>query len=283
MATRRPQDLVFSLFGEYLLDRPGPVWVGSLIELLTPFDLSENAVRTALSRMSRRGWLESERRGRTAWYDLTARGRRLLEEGAERIHHPPRDEPWDGAWSLVTYSIPEESRDLRDRLRVGLTWLGCGSLGGGLWISPHDVAGAVADLADAIGVADLVEVFRGSHVGFSDPARLVDRCWDLRGVDARYGAFVERFEPRFLESRRAARAGDLDPAEAYVRRFDLIHAYREFPAVDPYLPATLLPPDWCGDLAADLFERYRELLTEPADRHVDTVLVTAPDAAETTA
>lgn len=283
MAARRPQDLVFSLFGEYLLDRPGPVWVGSLIELLAPFDLSENAVRTALSRMSRKEWLGSERRGRTAWYDLTDRGRRLLVEGAERIHHPPRDAPWDGTWSLVTYSIPEDDRELRDRLRAGLTWLGFGSLGGGLWISPHDDVAPVGSLAGEIGVRDHVETFRARHLGFSDPARLVARCWDLEAVDERYGAFLRRFEPELERARRAARAGAHEPLDAYVRRFELIHAYREFPALDPYLPPALLPPDWRGDRAARLFETYRDLLTEPADRYVDTILVTAPGTADATA
>lgn len=272
MTGRRPQDLVFSLFGEYLLERPGPVWIGSLIELLAPFELSENAVRTALSRMVRKRWLEAERRGRWAYYDLTGRGRRLLEEGAERIYHPPRDEPWDGAWRLVAYQIPEEERESRDRLRDRLLWLGCGSLGGGLWISPHDVRGPVAEAAAELGVEGHVEVFRAEHLGFSDPHRLVARAWDLAGIAARYAAFIDRFEEPFGEARAAAAREGLDPADAFVRRFELIHAYRDFPRIDPFLPRALLPEDWGGQRAARLFDRYRELLTEPADAHVDAVL-----------
>ena len=129
MAVQRPKDLVFTLFGDFLLHRPDPVWVGSLLSLLAPFDLSEGAVRTVLSRMTTKGWLEAERRGRNSFYRLTAKGRKLLEEGEARIYHPPRDEPWAGVWTLITYSIPEDRRQLRDRLRVRLSWLGCGSLG----------------------------------------------------------------------------------------------------------------------------------------------------------
>lgn len=280
---RGPQDLVFSLFGEYLLDRSGPVWVGSLIELLAPFGLSENAVRTVLSRMSRKGWLESERRGRTAWYDLTPRGRKLLEAGAARIYHPPRDEPWDGSWHLVTYSIPEEDRELRDRLRVRLTWLGCGSLGGGLWISPHEIAEAVAEAAAELGVEEHVEIFQADHLGLSDADRLVARCWDLSDIHERYTDFIRRHHPGFLEARHAASAGGAPPEEAYVRRFELIHEYREFPTIDPFLPRELEPPDWGGECAAWLFEKYRDLLTEPADRYVDRVLSTAPETTAVTA
>ncbi len=52
MPAQRPQDLVFTLYGEYLLHRDEPIWVGSLISLLQPFGLAEAAVRTALSRMA---------------------------------------------------------------------------------------------------------------------------------------------------------------------------------------------------------------------------------------
>jgi len=263
--TERPQDLVFSLFGEYLLGRADPVWVGGLIELLAPFGLSENAVRTALSRMSRKGWLETERRGRRAFYRLSPRGRRLLEEGAERIYHPPRDEPWDGAWRLVVYSIPEEERELRDRFRKRLAWLGLGSLGGGLWITPHDVTGPVDAIADELGIRDRVEAFRAEHLGFSDAGRLVSRAWNLEAIEDRYEAFVERFEPIVNEPPGTAE-------RAYVRRLELIHAWREFPLVDPYLPRELLPGDWAGDRAARLFDRLHDELTDPADRHLDAVL-----------
>lgn len=283
MATQRPQDLVFSLFGEYLLDRPGPIWVGHLIELLAPFGLSENAVRTALSRMSRKGWLETERRGRRSFYDLTPRGRRLLEAGAERIHHPPRDEPWDGSWHLVSYSIPEEERELRDRLRVRLAWLGCGMLAGGLWISPHDVRDAVAGYVEELGLEPRVEIFRGEHLGFSDAGSLVERCWDLAAVHERYTTFIAKWNPRHLESREAASEDRLSPEEAFVRRFELIHEYRDFPLVDPYLPRRLLPEDWGGDCAAWLFETFRDLLAEPADRYVDSVVEPAAEPATASA
>jgi phenylacetic acid degradation operon negative regulatory protein len=281
--SRRPQDIVFSLFGEYLLDRPSPVWVGSLIELLAPLGLSESAVRTVLSRMARKGWLASERRGRTAWYDLTARGRALLRRGSERIYHRGREERWDGSWYLVTYSIPEEDRELRDRFRVRLAWLGCGSLGGGTWISPHDVYEPIAEFAGELGIEHQVEVFRARHMGFSDARRLVASCWDLATVGRRYTRFIRRFSPLYEDSRRAEKSRALSPEDAYVRRFELIHEYRQFLSLDPNLPPPLLPPDWVGESAARLFAQFHDLLGEHADRYVDAVLEEAPEAAMVTA
>lgn len=281
MALARPRDLIFTLFGDYLLHRRGPVWVGSLLELLEPLGVSASAARTALSRMSRKGWFSTERRGRRSYYELTPRGRRLLEEGEERIHHPEWDRPWDGRWLLVAYSIPEEERKRRDRLRDRLHWLGFGSLGNGLWISPHPVAGEVREAASELGLADRMEVFRADHVAFSEPERLVSRCWDLDEIDERYRDFSDRHLPEFRECRTAieGEGGEISPRECFVRRFRLVHEYREFPLVDPYLPRGLLPDGWAGECASMLFETYHELLAPPADAYVRGRLET-PDAAE---
>lgn len=282
MPSRNPKDLIFTLFGEYLLHRAGPVWVGSLIELLAPLDVSEGAVRTALSRMGGRGWLTSERRGRNAFYSLTPRGRRLLEEGEHRIYHATWDEPWDEAWQLVSYSIPEEDRSLRDRLRTRLTWLGFGSLGNGLWVTPHEVSDRVAAVVESLGLTGHVELFEGRHLGFSDASRLVDQCWDLSAIHDRYVDFIDRHLPKYERFRRELEADELSREEAFVHRFDLVHEYREFPLEDPYLPRALLPDDWAGDCAAGLFRVLHELLEEPAGAHVEEVLAAAATETDST-
>jgi phenylacetic acid degradation operon negative regulatory protein len=279
MSQRRPQDLVFTLFGDYLLHRPEPVWVGSLIALLEPLGLSSGAVRTVLSRMSRKGWFDTQRRGRWSFYELTARGRRLLEEGEARIYDPPRPEPWPGGWTLLAYSIPEERRHLRDGLRSRLSWLGFGSLGNGLWISPHEVEEEVRDVAATLDVTDHLEVFRALHVGFSDLDRLVGQCWDLPEINASYGDFIAGRRPELQRCRQGLAVGSLTEEECFVRRFDLIHEYREFFLVDPLLPRSLLPDDWRGEEAGELFRAYHDLLVEPADRFVDSVLAEAPGIA----
>lgn len=272
MATSRPQDLVFTLFGDFLLHREGPVWVGSLIALLEPLGLTATNVRTVLSRMAKRGWLESEKHGRRSYYTLTARGRRLLEEGETRIYRPRDQEEWDGKWTLVAYSIPEERRGQRDRLRVRLEWLGFGSLGNGLWISPHDVVDRVEEVASELGVAAEVEVFRGDHAGGESSLQLVDRCWDLAALNARYEAFIDRhLDPCVALKEESA---SVAPRDAYVRRFNLVHEFRDFPLQDPFLPRALQSESWAGECALALFNYYRGLLEDAADRFVESQVET---------
>ncbi len=252
--------------------------MGSLISLLAPLDLSEGAVRTVLSRMTAKGWLEAERRGRNSFYRLAGRGRKLLEEGEARIYHPPRDKPWDGVWTLITYSIPEDLRQLRDRLRIRLSWLGCGSLGNGLWITPHDVRREIEEIAEGLEIRENLEVFRAEHAGFSPVAELVDQCWDLASINRRYEKFIASYLPDFQRCRPAMDKGRLADEEAFVRRFALVHEYREFPLIDPYLPRPLQLPEWGGECAAALFNAYHDLLMPLADEYVDRTLAAAPGA-----
>lgn len=278
MATRRPQDLVFTLFGDFLLQRAEPVWVGSLIALLRPLGLSDGAIRTVLSRMTTKGWLSARRQGRNSFYELTHKGRRLLEEGKARIYDPPRDQPWDGSWFLISYSIPEDNRQQRDHLRTRLSWLGCGSLGHGLRICPHDIRAEVAEVAEALECRENVEIFRAEHLGFCDEHDLVARAWDLPAINTRYERFVSSHLPAFERFRSELEAGRLQPETCFVQRFSLVHEFRDFPLIDPFLPVPLQPPDWAGDCASALFNAFHDLLMPLADRYVDSALELAVEA-----
>jgi DNA-binding transcriptional ArsR family regulator len=131
-----PFALVFSLFGGYVLSRGVDIWTGSLIRALAPLGLSDRTVRTTISRMKHMGYLEGQRVGRHSFYRLTDSGLREVH-GARDLAFGPLGAPWDGRWVLLTYSIPEDQRELRDSLRESLKAIGFGCLVPGVWISPH--------------------------------------------------------------------------------------------------------------------------------------------------
>lgn len=276
MSPKRPQDLIFTLFGEYLEHLDRPVWVGSLIALLRPFEVSEGAVRTVLSRMVAKRWLVNRRVGRNSFYSLGARGRRIVDEGRDRIFHPPGNEPWDGEWCMAMYSVPEDVRHLRDRMRGRLAWLGFGSLGNGVWICPHDVEARVARLAAEMGLAGSLVCFRARLAAGTGDETLVARCWDLAGLADRYRRFVSRWEPELDVCRTGLDLGVLGDDRAFALRFRLIHEFRQFPMVDPFLPRELLPEAWPGTEASAIFSLVHDLLEPPSQRYVDAVLRREP-------
>ena len=66
-----------------------------------------------------------------------------------------------------------------------------------------------------------------------------------------------------------ARVSGLD---ALRLRIELVSSYRHFPFRDPDLPVELLPEDWPGSRAHELFVAAHEALAEPADAFVASVL-----------
>jgi phenylacetic acid degradation operon negative regulatory protein len=271
--------MVFTLYGDYIRHRGGEAWTGSLIELLGLLGLSGQAVRSTLSRMSHKGWLQSRRAGRYSFYSLTPKCLKLLEEGARRIFQP-RHDPWDGWWHLLSYSIPESRRHLRRRLRQRLLWLGFGALNQATWISPRDLRAEVEQVVSALQVHPYVEFFAAEHWGFSSDKEIVARCWDLKRLNDYYAAFIARYDPLFQEYQAQLMAGDsLEPQQCFVQRFMLIHEYRSSPYVDLNLPLELLPDDWLGERATQLFQQYHNLLVEKAEAFVDSAFAKLPPGA----
>lgn len=259
--------MIYTLYGDYIRHAGGSIWIGSLIRLLGYFGVSQQGVRSTVSRMTRRGLLRADRMSTRSFYSLTPESTQIIEEGAARIFHAhlPRD-TWDGQWRLVTYSIPENAREARDHLRRELEWMGFGMLTNALWISPHDYQREIEQLAESLGLCAHIELFTARHDGFADPSTIVARCWNLPAINARYVAFIEKYKPMYEQHVRLLKRGDdLQPSQYFVHRFNLIHEYRRFPFRDPELPSELLPAGWRGTEAANLFKQYHDLLADKAN------------------
>jgi phenylacetic acid degradation operon negative regulatory protein len=178
---------------------------------------------------------------------------------------------------LLTYSIPESKRHLRRKLRRRLPWLGFGALHQATWISPRDLRAEVEQLVDALQICPYVEFFTAEHRGFASDEEIVARCWNLKQLNDYYSTFIARYEPLFQECQAQFKVGDgPEPQECFVRRFMLVHQYRSSPYLDPNLPLELLPDDWLGEKATQLFQEFHDLLIEKAEAFVDSIFAKAP-------
>jgi phenylacetic acid degradation operon negative regulatory protein len=245
-----------TVLGEYVLPRPQGVWQETLVAALVSLGYSQQAARQALARSTRDGWLSNERRGRRARVTLGARTAELLRTGAGRIYSFGQPWQWDGRWLVVVLRVPEERRAVRHQLRSRLAWTGLGSLGGGVWLTPHveredELAAAINDEPAAEARSFVAELGR-----MGDPRALVADAWDLDAVRTQYEAFIDDF----------ARVRALAPEACFRQQTLLVHAWRRFPFLDPDLPGALLPDGWPRQRAHELFhgrhERWRERAME---------------------
>lgn len=251
VGTPAARSLLLTILGEYVLPRAGAAWQEALVGALASIGYSEDAARQALSRSARERWLYTERHGRRARMLLTEWSRELLRDGAERIYSFGGPWDWDGRWLIVVLRVPEERRSVRHQLRSRLAWAGLGSLGGGVWLTPHvereqELAGAIAEEPTAEAKA-----FVGELSAFSDPHRLIAEAWDLDAVREHYVTFIDDF----------TRARPSTPRTCFRQLTLLVHAWRKFPFLDPDLPPRLLPSRWPRERAHALFlsrhERWR--------------------------
>src|SRR3569833_2118200 len=182
---------LFDLYGDHHRPRGGRAAVAALVRLLAPLGIAAPAVRTAVSRMVRQGWLHPTRMPTGPGYGLTPKAVRRLDEAATRIYRTARRE-WDGHFDLVLLDPPANRRD-RGRLVATLSFLGYGPVDASTWVSPRAAEEIDGLLAEA-GVR--YERFRAGHAaGTPGASSLVRRAWDLAAIGAAYEVFVARLTP----------------------------------------------------------------------------------------
>lgn len=236
--------------------------ISGIVALLSEFGSDESSIRTSVSRLKKRKWLEAERRDGKSGYRLTQAAKDALAAGDRVIWHARQPAVLDDGWCVASFSVPEKDRARRHLLRSRLAALGFGNVGQGMWIAPARMRGDAIELIDSLELRDYTNVFVGKHEGGQDLAKMVQESWDLDDIHARYRAFV------------AAHSRDLKPVgltgqalsgrESFVAYTRAIDDWRVLPLRDPGLPRELLRSDWAGDDAVQLLERIVTSLDEPA-------------------
>ena len=281
---QRPPRLLLTLLGDYWWQRTEPLPSAAIVALLAEFGVSDSAARAALSRLTRNGLLVTSRHGRRTYVQLSVRAADVLDDGGRRIFSfGRRPAPWDGMWSLVAFSIPEEHRAARDELRKALRWLGFAPLYDGLWVSPRDHAGEVIERLKDLGITTAT-AFRATALPLpagamplgAAPLDIPSRAWDLSGLASRY----EEFTTFARHLRDQTVAGQVSVADALVARTRVMNEWRAFPAMDPDLPDELLPAAWPRATARELFIACYDLLGPLATRRVRQIIARySPDLA----
>ena len=252
---------LFDLYGDHIRLRGGEAPVAAVIQLLDALGVAPPAVRTAVSRMARQGWLTAVRTEAGPGYALTDRASRWLDEAAQRIDRISGDQPWDGRWSLLVLEHSNE-RARRERVQRAIEYLGYRQLRGDTWIAPKH---AVEVEPLLLGESLEFDFFVASYAGSA--SQLLDRLWRLDDLANAYAHWHADAQALI-----AAAGNDADDRRAFAVRSTLVHEWRKFLFSDPGLPRELLPEDWPGHTAAAYFDQHAKRLLPAADRFIDHCL-----------
>jgi len=268
---RRRANLVFTLFGTYVLPAPRPVWSGGIVQALEDLGFTKAAARIALSRLVRKGYLTRVKDGRRVYLEMSEELRRILAEGEQRIFSFGTPEAASTTWTLLSYSIPEELRAERDRLRKRLAFLGFGSIHDAFWFTPRDRVDVVLKILDELSLSQYAEVFRGAPVGGTDVSALISRAWNGERVTKLYDAFVAEFAPYRNTSLRQR----LPDRDCFLVRTRAVHQFRQFVELDPELPSTAVEQE-SRQRAIETFTDVYGSLAEVATSYFDRLTGVMP-------
>jgi phenylacetic acid degradation operon negative regulatory protein len=274
--TWRPPRLLLTLLGDYWWQRKEHLPSSALVSWLAEFGVSDTAARAALSRLVHNDLLVTFKQGRQTFYKLSERAEHVLNDGGYRIFSFGLClRSWDGMWSLVAFSIPEENRQLRHVLRDRLRWLGFAPLYDGLWISPHDNLREAANQLAELSISTIT-MFRAHTMESTPITGLPQQAWDLDALRAQYEKFITMVAPLC----ERVHEEQFSPEEALLTRTRVMDVWRSFPTMDPDLPDEILPLDWPRARARQLFIETYDALGPLAQRRIQQIIARyAPDLA----
>ncbi|WP_130512274.1 PaaX family transcriptional regulator C-terminal domain-containing protein [Krasilnikovia cinnamomea] len=267
----RLAQLILTIFGLYARAEHNWLSVASVVRLMADLGVDGQAVRSAISRLKRRGVLDSVRHDGAAGYALADSTVELLAEGDVRIFQRQRAVPTDG-WLMVVFSVPESEREKRHELRTSLTRLGFGTAAPGVWVAPGNLATETRHTLERRGLTTYVDIFTGDYYAFGDLRSKVRTWWDLDELTGLYAEFLRQHRP-VLDRVTAGAATPLDAFTTYV---PMLTEWRRLPYRDPGLPLALLPPGWNGVTAEALFHELNAALSAAAREHALSVIHRTP-------
>jgi phenylacetic acid degradation operon negative regulatory protein len=251
--SRQPKQLLLAFFGEHVVDDdPGPIHASVLIGVLEGAGVAPPATRATLDRLVQTGILARSRSGREILFSLTDHGRAVLHEATARVRGPQPFDPQGTGWTLVTFTIPEDQRTLRHRLRSTLTWEGFAPLRDGLWLAPGEV-----DLASALEPLrpDLpphaVVGFHARELPDFPIAESVRSAWDIEAIRCEHLAFIAQWE----DPAAATQA----PSALSVRTM-LVADWLALLRADPRLPREFMDAQWPAERSVRAYRRMHRRL-----------------------
>ena len=227
--------------------------VRELIELCRPFGISEGRLRTWLSRRTKQGFLVKTPGGRTAAYALSEKGRRISSNVALSFRPPDWNE-WDGTWWGFAFTVPEEMKKERRRIRTKLESYRFARWYGGFWIRP---VRENEKIMERLNGQD-----HGSLIRFTPmnpfTKEKTDELWDVSALSKEFGRALSDID----ESERDIPG--YSPEEAHVERIHTGNRIVPLLFKDPLLPPAFLPEGWEGNRLKKRFLEWDERISARA-------------------
>lgn len=203
-------------------------------------DLSKfnhESLKLAFSRLRRKGLIESVK-NTLILPEITEEGKRRIKD---IIPHYDKRRVWDKKIYMIIYDFPRKENNKRNIFRDFLKKIGCGMLQESVWITPYNPNELIKEFIESHNFyEDLIivsSIGKDGTIGRMELPDLMERVYNLSNLNERYRDFLA--ETKNVSSDRT----------------NLIFSYLVILSVDPQIPFELLPDEWMGDKAYEIFVR----------------------------
>lgn len=234
----RVWSLLVSVFGELAQDPSARISGAVLGQMTALIGIKPEAMRVALHRLRKDGWIKSQRAGRTSHYVLTPWGRAQCAQATPLIYqHSPHAAT---VWLVVGQpgnTLPEP--------QPGQTGTAI-SVGSGLWVvdrAANDPDILCFPLSESAGLPDWI------RARITAPA-LVEAAETLAAQLTHLGKLIPP-------------AARLSPIQIATLRVLVVHGWRRVVLRAPGLPDFVMPPEWRGSACRELVQDLLARLPKP--------------------
>lgn len=163
---------------------------------------------------------------------------------------------WGRRWTMVLFDIPERNKKIRDILRYRLKSVGFGMMQGSVWVKPADITAEVRRFVRAKNLQWQVKVL-SFNMTAPDEKETIHRIWKMEKLNDEYRRFVKKTIKKF----RKLKDYSFTSPKLLSLALDLLSRitekeYLKLYSKDPQLPMGLVPREWNGRRA---FNIYRQL------------------------
>lgn len=239
----RVWSVVITIFGDAIQPHGGTVAMSDLQIMLSAMNIESGAVRTAMSRLAKEGWVTREKQGRNSFYQLSKAGHKSFIPATQKIYKAEFSPDPQKLVIAVGSDVIGHARETQNALLDAFGGLPLRN-GVALFADPSE------KLRKQLADADMIQL--ESEIAVL-PDWVIEKL-DLQSLADDYLALIERFAP-LVETRNKLEM--LSPLEALCVRTLLIHDWRRLILKQPALPKHLLPTNWpgaaCHALVRDLY------------------------------
>lgn len=225
-----------ALAGTYNQSQFSRAFQGALDEI-EDLGINKESIKKALYKLSQQDLARRPTRDKLFW-QITSEGKRRMRS---LIPTYQEKRSWDGKLYLITYDIPEKQKRNRESLRKHLKIIGCGELQKSVWLTPYNPAGVLQKFIkekNLKGMVIISTVGKDGNIGEDELGDLINNIYHLDELNEDYRHFIYRYRHNQMSKTKSA--------------FEFLSILSK----DPQLPFKLLPYDWQGKIA---YEIYRNI------------------------